>query len=139
CQEAERQKLEVIACGMPENQPDCRFALHYLSSKRLKKEEVRELFVNCVEDFLDRVNGDEKICSQLTTSPITIAHLNFNISFANIEGQFREPPYIAYAFLKNGKICYCYYDNLFGKFIEYNDVEEDYEMAKKIIRGRDEA
>jgi hypothetical protein len=134
CQEAERRKLEIVACGMPENQADHRFAIHYYSCKKLKIDETRKLFVDLVETFLNQINRDEKIISSLEMGTITIAHLNFTITFADVEGQFREPPFLAYAFLKNDRICYCYYDNLFGKFTEYKDIEEDYQEAKLKIR-----
>lgn len=131
-QEAEKHQFELIACGMPENLQSNQLAVHYLSCEKLKIEEVRKLFVNCVEAILNELRQDQMV-SLLNGNTITLAHLNFNITFVNVEGAFREPPHIAYAFLKNEKICYCYYDNLFGKFIEYNDVEEEYEEAKKIV------
>ncbi|NGX42632.1 MAG: hypothetical protein K940chlam7_00912 [Chlamydiae bacterium] len=128
-----RYQLELVASGAPNADNIDKFSLHYIALKRIKIPEVRKLFVLSVEEFLNMVNADAELRPLLAKHPITIENLKFNIGFGTIDGDFQEPPYIAYAYLADGKICYCYYDNLFGKFIYYDDVEEPYDEALQIV------
>jgi hypothetical protein len=130
-------RAKLIAAGVPEGDDISQFALHYIAFRKLKIPQVRELIVTCVEDFLNMVNVDAKIIPQLKKHPITYKDIKFNVGFGDIEGNFQEPPCIAYAYLDDGIIYYCYEDFYFKNFIEEENVEEPYETAKEILRSKD--
>ncbi len=120
-----RHGLELVALNIP---TDCKYGyyyLHYLSNCQMKIDEVRNLVVDVVESFISKANQSEHFSRE-----ITIDDLIVNFGFVEEDGSFHEPPSIAYAYLKNQQIHYCYYDNLFGKFISYEDVKELYQEAK---------
>lgn len=128
-----RHELELIASGAPTDDNIDRFALHFITYKKVKVPKARCLIVTTIEEFLNKINRDESIQDLLKKHPITVENIRFNIGFAKHDGTFEEPPNIAYAYLKDDKICYCYYDNLFGKFTEYDDIEESYHIAKQMV------
>lgn len=128
-----RYAMKLVASRSPELQGGQRFSLHYLSQEKMEIPQVRKLIVLSIEEFLNMVNADQELQPYLPHHPITTKHLNFRIGFGDIEGQFAEPPYVAYVYLAQDKICYCFYDNLFGKFTEYDDIEESYEEALQLV------
>lgn len=120
-----RNGLELVALNVPD---DCRrgyYYMHYLSICKREIDEVRPLVVEVVESFIERANQ-----SELFPKTIDVDDLIINFGFVEEDGDFHEPPSVAYAYLKNGKVHYCYYDNTFGKFISYEDVKEPYQEAK---------
>ncbi len=128
-----RYQLELMASGAPTDDNIDRFTLHFITYKKVKIEDARCLIVTSIEEFLNKINRDESIRHLFKKHPLTIEDIKFNIGFAKHDGSFEEPPYLAYAYLKDDKICYCYYDNLFGKFTDYDDVEESYHVAKQLV------
>ena len=128
-----RYQLELVASGTMGDSAQKAFALHYLSNRKLQIPEVRKLLILSVEEFLNMANSDEKLQQLVDNHPVTIKNLRYNIGFVTIDGSLQDPPNIAYVYLADEKICYCYYDSLFGKFINYDDVEEPYEQALEIV------
>lgn len=139
CDHAAKQKkrynLNLVASGFSQSKDSSEFEIQYNSCAHIEIPQVRRLFVLSLEEFLNMVNADEELRPRLKSYPITIENMKFNLGFVSVEGEFAEPPYIAYAYLENDHICYCYYDNLFGKFIDYDDVKESYEEALQIVIG----
>jgi hypothetical protein len=136
-----KYQMKLIAAGVPEVENDkdeeiTQFALHYIVFKKMKLPQVRELIVSNVEEFLEMVNTDEQISCRLKNS-LTYKNIKFNIGFGDNEGNFREPPYIAYAYLDEGIIYYCYEDLYFKEFCEEKNVEEPYEIAKELLKLKD--
>lgn len=128
-----RYNLDLVASGALRHREVEGFALHYFSHKKWKIEEVRSLFILSMEEFLNLANENEELQPLLQQHPISRKHVKFNIGFGTNDGEFHEFPYIAYAYLADDKIYYCYYDNLFGKFTDCEDVEESYEEALQIV------
>jgi len=130
-------KMKLVNAGIPERNQDNveAIALHYVTFSKMKIPQVRKLIVCNVEQMLYLVNNNEEVESYLKKHPLTYNDIKFNIGFGDIEGEFQEPPHIAYAYLREGKIYYCYHDAIFGDFTEEKDVEEDYETALKIVKG----
>ncbi len=95
---------------------------HLRSGKKLQIPEVRTMFVESLDEFLE-----------MQEDPL-LTNIEFSICFADRQGEFMSPPSIAYAYLKDDKIVYCYYDQTFGKFSGYEDVEETYDQAKAMVK-----
>lgn len=127
-------QMKLVAAGVPSEEDIDQFALHYVTFQKMKVPEVRKLIVTSVEDFLQEVNLNGKLHPKLKKHPITYRNVKFNVGFGSIDGTFQEPPYIAYAYLDEGILYYCYEDRLFFNFIEEENIEEPYEEALKILQ-----
>ena len=130
----EKNKLSLIASNCSNGDEIEEVSLQYLSHKKMEIPEVRKVFVESVENILDLVNSDEKVDPYLKKGPVSLDQLNVSIGFADNNGELFEPPYIAYAYLYEQKIYYCYHDNLFGKFIIEEDIEESYYDALQLVQ-----
>lgn len=134
-EQLKNHKMILVAAGIPTEEEIELFSVHYIAFRKMKLPEVRELIVKSVEQFLVMVNGDDKLQEKLKNSPITNKNIKFNVGFGKINGEFQEPPYVAYAYLDDGMICYCYEDYFFQNFIDKENVEESYESALEIIKA----
>ena len=123
----EKYGLELVALNIPQDCQKGYFYLHFLSCREMEIDEVRSVVVDVVESFLANVNE-----SDLFPSSVSIKDIIFNFGFVQDDGNFHEPPSVAYAYVKNEEVHYCYYDNIFGKFISYDDVKEPYQKAKEL-------
>ncbi len=129
--------MKLVAAGIPEgNENEIeKIAIHDVSFKKKKTPQVREIVVCNVEQLLYMVNTNEKVEPCLKKHPITYHDIKFQVGFGDVEGEFQDPPNIAYAYLDNGIIYYCYHDSIFGDFTDEEDVEENYETALMIVKG----
>lgn len=127
--------MKLVAGGTSSADNIEKIALHYIIFKKMKIPEARALAISSIEKFLQLINEDEQIRKYLAKHPLTFKDLKYNIGFGSIEGGFQEPPYIAHLYLDEGVFHYCYQDELFGRFIDEEDVEEPYEEAKKAIQS----
>ena len=132
--EKNRYNLELIAMSAPPQGKREPFYVHYISRERVKIPEARKILLDAAESFLQLANENEALKEVLENNPLTVEEITINIGFLKIDESFQEPPYIAYAYVKQGCIHYCYYDNLFGKFTQYDDVKEPFQTAKIMIR-----
>jgi len=89
-------------------------------------ERVRRLFVNSVEDYLSRINDDEKLRPYLSHYPFTQSGVNFRISF-----QATKKDEIYLVFLSHGKIIYMTKDENQAPLVKLS--EETYEEAREIV------
>lgn len=129
----EKYHMKLVAAGIPEDEEVEKVTLHYVTFKKMKIPKVRELIVRNVEEFLAMVNSNKEVEPLLKAPPLTYNDIKFNIGFGTSEGDFQPPPYIAYAYLEDGVIYYCYQDEYFGDFTDEEDVKESYETALMIL------
>lgn len=134
---AKRQKnrygLELVAMEIPREGKRKPFYIHFCSLEKREIPEVRKILIDIAESFLRTANANEMLKESLDDCPLTVEEITVNIGFLQVDGSFHEPPFVAYAYVKEGHIHYCYYDNLFGKFIQYDDVKESFQTAKLTI------
>jgi len=87
---------------------------------------ARCLFVKSVEDYLNRINDDEKLRPYLSHYPFTHTGINFRISFRSTE---KDDIYLV--FLSHGKIIYMTKDKNQVPLVKLS--EETYEEAREIV------
>ena len=100
--------------------------------KNYSIEQARELVINCSEDFLDRINQDEKIKPYLAQYPFPNNRIRMQISFYNKNRERVSSDNIALVGLGNDKIYYCIYDRESEKLVDIH--EEMYEEAVRIVK-----
>ncbi|MGA8165576.1 MAG: hypothetical protein WB791_11270 [Waddliaceae bacterium] len=138
---AKKQKdhhLALVRGNRPMLDDNKRLSLYYRTKQSLKLPEVRELFVASVEELIDLAKAESEWETDDENQNFSIQHLDFLIGFMTEEARFFDPPSIAYAFLDQETICYCYYDRLFGTFTEYKDVKEPYAKALMLVREKEQ-
>ncbi|WP_316355689.1 hypothetical protein [Candidatus Neptunichlamydia sp. REUL1] len=89
-------------------------------------ERARSLFVKSLEDYLSRINDDEKLRPYLSDYPFTQSGVNFRISF-----QATKKDEIYLVFLSHGKIIYMTKDENQAPLVKVS--EETYEEAREIV------
>lgn len=89
-------------------------------------ERARSLFVKSVEDYLSRINDDEKLRPYLSHYPFIQSGVNFRISF-----QATKKNEIYLVFLSHGKIIYMTKDENQAPLVKLS--EESYEEAREIV------
>jgi len=132
-----KYQMKLVATGVVDEENISTLSLHYIAFKKMKPEEVRTLLVTNVEDFLRMINHNEEIRPQLKEHPITYKDLKFNIGFGTISGGFQSPPHVAYAYLDDGLVYYCFLDRYFQQFTDEQDIVEPYTTAQKIVFGEE--
>lgn len=76
--------------------------VEFVCDELVDLERARRLLIQGIEDFLDDINANQRFRPYLPTNPLTYRHLFFGIRFRYFE-QIPPAPYIAYAFLLDGK------------------------------------
>jgi hypothetical protein len=108
---------------------------HYESHERLAVNEARSLYVEIIEGYLKKYNGDEVIRPFLHDYPFTIENLEVNIGFYDSIRQRIDNGFVAYMFIgKNHMLIYKAYDPKTDEFIHLYD--EPYEVARQIVYGQ---
>ncbi|MES2345134.1 MAG: hypothetical protein V4494_04265 [Chlamydiota bacterium] len=88
------------------------FRMNYrLSKLNYNKLESRELIVSLAENFIAKVNLDEKIRPYLHEFPVTYKKLSLSITFATFHLERPSEQYVAYVLLQKGKIYFCNYNH----------------------------
>lgn len=102
--------------------------------KKLTKEEARRIIIDCVDSFIDILNHDEKIRSELRDSPISVK--NVSLIIINYETNKSDVfhPYINGISFINGKIIY-YTRDPKNKYKFISEERESYEEALAILRA----
>ena len=101
-------------------------------NKKLDVEQSRILIVNCVEELLQRINKYERIRPYLQNYPFTNKEIKISIAFYNKTEKRVEQKYIAFIFIKNGKLTYCSYNHETKQFIDMH--EEPYTEALEKVK-----
>lgn len=126
-------RMKLVAAGTKTSEEIDHFVLHYIAFWKADIESARKILVQGVETFLEVLQQSPELQEKLVDRPITARDIQYNINFVQEDGALFSPPHIAYAYLFDGVITYCYRDELFDDFIEEEDIEEMYEEALKKI------
>jgi hypothetical protein len=99
----------------------------------LKKEELREILVGCVEAFLEEINSNEEIRPYLGVYPFTPKNISIGIIMLTSEGKDVYDPDIEASFAGGGKLWYgtTARNQKYGYKSEY---EENFEEAKDLVK-----
>lgn len=98
------------------------------------KEKLREILIDCVEEFLLALNSNEKLRPHLKTYPFTSQGINIVIFVKNARRLQVLDPNIGVASARHGRIEYnTVEENPYGY---KSSVEEDYDTALKIVKGQ---
>jgi hypothetical protein len=101
----------------------------------LSKEKLREILVDCVEEFLTSINEDEEIRPFLKNFPFTEQEIVINIFIVDKAGRNVYDPDIMVATANKGKMTYRTKDK--NVEIGYkNEMKEDFQTALKSVRER---
>ena len=105
-QQQKKHNMEIVVSGIsgePENIKG--FIVHHVSHKKVDIDKARKIFVLSLQDFLKLVNGYPELQEQLIDSPLTEEAMQYNIGFTTLDGEFFDPPSVAYCYLKARTIC----------------------------------
>lgn len=106
--------------------------LRFLSYDSLNVEEARILYVEMMEEFLQRINCHEKIRPHLHDFPFGVDNIELTIGFEDNERKITPDGHVAMIFIgRNHTIYYDAYDPI-KKF--YSLHREPYEEALKLVR-----
>ncbi|MEI8124351.1 MAG: hypothetical protein WCG42_01190 [Parachlamydiaceae bacterium] len=99
----------------------------------LSKEKLREILVDCVEEFLASINANEQIRPFLKNYPFTEKEIDITIFVVDASGRNVYDPDVLVATAFIGKIWYNTEDKD-NEFKYKQEMEEDYQTALKIVR-----
>lgn len=100
--------------------------------------EGRDLIVQLVEGFLNRINTDGTIACALNPYPLTADRLQINIAFESFYVRYIDPLYMGRIMLQNGVVYYYSYDALDPDTVIWKQRVEPYEKALRFSRFRNE-
>lgn len=109
-------------------------ALGFASYKALNVDQARKLYVDIIEEYLHKVNGNEEVRPYLHNHPFTINNLEFTIEFDEPNGRMKSDGHVAYvSFIASRNLIF--YSSYDYKTHEFQDLhEESYEEALKIVK-----
>lgn len=105
----------------------------FSGNQRLNIAEVRRLFVNGMEDFLQRYNTNLTIRPYLHNFPFTNTNLNLSFLFLESAGGFVPDNYVASVSCIYGTLYYRYNDRITDNLMSLH--EEPYETALQIVKS----
>ncbi len=109
-------------------------SLSFLSFDALNVDEARILYVEMMEEFLHRINCNEKIRPHLHNFPFEVDNIKLTISFLDSQGHTTRDGHVAMVFIsRNHTIFYEAYNPITEDF--YTLDKESYEEARKIVAG----
>ncbi len=97
--------------------------LSYQTSQNLNVDEVRILLVQRIEAFLYQINKDCEIRPYLHDYPFSSRNVYFTITFSKKNGDYVDPPFVAYVALMNKRNIIAYYT-----FDKEKDALEDFHI-----------
>lgn len=106
-------------------------SLYYSWQQPMKKDLARQKFVEFTNQFLEGLNHNMLLKSQLEPFPFSAKGLDVVIFFRNDEGKYAKPPNIGQISLKSGEISY--YEYVKGEF-KLIDKESFFEAKQKIFK-----
>lgn len=127
-----KDKLHLFSSGGAMMDDIQQITLGYEAYKNLNVSDARILFIKKIEALLSEINSDLEIRPYLHDYPFTSRNIFFKISFCKDNGEFVDPPYIAYVSLINikNRVYYSVYDQRTDMLKTV--YEESYEEALKI-------
>ncbi|MFN0065348.1 MAG: hypothetical protein ACKVOH_03840 [Chlamydiales bacterium] len=110
-------------------------SLSFLSHDTLNVDEARILYVEMVEELLQRVNSHEQIRPHLHNFPFGIDNIKLDISFINSEGATTKNGRVAFMYIgKNQDLLYRACNPDTEEF--YSLHREPYAEARRIVTGK---
>lgn len=100
--------------------------------------EGRDLIVQLVEGFLNRINTDGTIACALNPYPLTADRLQINIAFESFYVRYIDPLYMGRIMLQGGVVYYYSYDALDPDTVLWKQRVEPYAKALRFSRFRNE-
>ncbi|MCB1072272.1 MAG: hypothetical protein KDK96_04125 [Chlamydiia bacterium] len=100
--------------------------------KEYDVDQTRVLMVNCVEEYLLRINEDEKVRPYLNHFPFSSSGIEFQIAFYERPSKRVKFGFIGLVGIVNRKIYYCSYDHEKKQLVDI--CEEPYEEALKKVK-----
>ena len=108
--------------------------LRFLSYRTLNVNEARTLYVEMMEEFLQRVNCHEKIRPHLHNFPFEVDNIELTIGFNDAKG-ILGGGHVAHMFIgNNSTLHFAAYDPKIEDF--YSLHEESYEEAVEIVKNQ---
>lgn len=108
----------------------------FLSFSTLEKEydvdQARVLMVNCVEEYLFRINEDEKVRPYLNHFPFSSLGIEFQIAFYERSSKRVKFGYVGLVGIVNEKVYYCSYDHEKKQLVDI--YEESYDESLRKVR-----
>lgn len=130
---SKRYKMQVV--GITGGMADCVnvLGLSFQINGPIPKNVLREMLVDCVEEFLVPINADEKLRPFLKNYPFTAKEIDIAIFIKDKNGNRLYDPEISVASAHYGKVYFNTVDknNTMNGYKEW--MEEDYETARKIV------
>ncbi len=109
--------------------------LRFLSFDSLSVDEARVLYVEMMEEFLERINSHEKIRPFLHNFPFDVDNIKLVIGFENSERKITRDGHMAMIFIgRNHSLFYEAYNPITEEF--YTLHRETYEEALKSVNKR---
>ena len=105
----------------------------FCANRRASIEEARDIEVFAVKRLLEIINSHEKIRPFLREHPFNANRVDVTINFNNFENDRNYDGSVTFMFLSKGRIIYCAFDPITGKFIDLLD--ESFEEAQKIVES----
>ncbi len=103
----------------------------------LTEEEARQLIVNCVDDFLEAANAEEKLKPFLANYPLTAKNLDLTIFSRDKDQKIHYFPHIAVFFDSKGKIGFLT-EHPSTKSGYHTEKYETYEESVAILKGENQ-
>ena len=103
-----KNRLVLVASGYSMPEKVKRFMVYFISGQKLSPEQAWVLTLNSSQDLLALINENEEIRPFLDHYPFTESDIELRIHFIDEKGEPMLPPFIALAFMDEGKIA-CYY------------------------------
>jgi hypothetical protein len=101
----------------------------------LTQDEARKLLVECVEEFLQIANSDEKIRPYMKNFPFTSENIDLAIFIYDKNGKDVFHPNLEVVALEYGKLVYRTIDKE-NRFTYKSKFSESYQEALKIVQGQ---
>lgn len=103
--------------------------IEFSSQDILELCEARQLFVDVIEGFLDRINN-KGIMASFEPSPFTANNLEIYIDFQSFYGEYVDPFYIGWVTLQDGIVYYYAFTLKDHKLDTWNFTYETYAQSK---------
>lgn len=132
---SKRHKMRVI--GMTGGLADCVniLGLSFQIQGPLAKEQLREILIDCVEEFLAIINSNERLRPNLKNYPFSPKEIEITLFVIGRNEEDIFDPFIGVAYTTGGKLVYNTVDKD-DTFSYKSEAEESYEEALNIVKSR---
>lgn len=84
------------------NEGISKFRIDYISQDSKEIREGRDVIVDVVEGFLDRINAHPTLSTSFTNFPVTVENLEIHISYQSYFNKYVDLEYLAYIIVDKG-------------------------------------